>query len=140
MGLLFKSFSEESNMVEGIRIDKWLWAVRVFKTRSQATDACKSGKIKIDDTTVKPSREIKLNDEIFVQINHITRTLKVIGLLKNRVAAKLVSDYMEDLTPSEEYDKEKIKREINYEYRDRGLGRPTKKERRLIDRLKKSKF
>ena len=81
-----------------------------------------------------------MNEEIFVQINHITRTLKVIGLLKNRVAAKLVPDYMEDLTPAEEYDKEKIKREINYEYRDRGLGRPTKKERRLIDRLKKSKF
>ena len=127
-------------MAEGIRIDKWLWAVRIFKTRSQATNACKSGKVKIDENSIKPSREVKLNEKIFVQINHITRTLKVIGLLKNRVAAKLVPDYMEDLTPAEEYDKEKIKREINYEYRDRGLGRPTKKERRLIDRLKKSKF
>lgn len=126
--------------MEGIRVDKWLWAVRAFKTRSQATDACKSGKVKIDDITVKPSREIKLNEEIVVQINHISRTLKVIGLLNNRVGAKLVVDYLEDLTPPEEYEKEKLKREINYEYRDRGLGRPTKKERRLIDRLKKSKF
>lgn len=127
-------------MAEGIRIDKWLWAVRAFKTRSQATEACKSGKVKIDDITVKPSREVKLNEEIIVQINYISRTLKVIGLLNNRVGAKLVADFMEDLTPPEEYEKEKIKREINYEYRDRGLGRPTKKERRLIDRLKKSKF
>ena len=127
-------------MSEGIRIDKWLWSVRAFKTRSQATDACKSGKVKIDDSNVKPSREVKLNEEINIQVNHITRTLRVIGLLDKRVAAKLVPDYMEDLTPAEEYDKEKIKREINYEYRDRGLGRPTKKERRLIDRLKKSKF
>ncbi len=126
--------------MEGVRIDKWLWAVRIYKTRSQATEACKSGKVKINDSTVKPSREVKVNEEINVQVNHITRTLKVIGLLDKRVAAKLVPDYMEDLTPSEEYDKEKMKREINYEYRDRGLGRPTKKERRLIDRLKKSKF
>jgi len=127
-------------MSEGIRIDKWLWSVRAFKTRSQATNACKLGKVKIAETNVKPSREIKLNEEISIQVNHITRTLKVIGLLDKRVGAKLVPEYMEDLTTSEEYDKEKIKREINYEYRDRGLGRPTKKERRLIDRLKKSKF
>lgn len=127
-------------MSEGIRVDKWLWSVRAYKTRSQATDACKSGKVKIAETNVKPSREIKLNEEIRIQVNHITRTLKVIGLLDKRVGAKLVPEYMEDLTTSEEYDKEKIKREINYEYRDRGLGRPTKKERRLIDRLKKSKF
>lgn len=127
-------------MSEGIRIDKWLWAVRTFKTRSQATVACKSGKVKIDDSNVKPSREVKLNEEINVQVNHITRTLKVIGLLDKRVGAKLVPEYMEDLTTPEEYDKEKMKREINYEYRDSGLGRPTKKERRLIDKLKKSKF
>lgn len=133
-------FSEENNMIEGVRIDKWLWAVRAFKTRSQATEACKSGKVKIEEKSVKPSREIKLNEEIVVQVNHINRTLKVIGLLNNRVSAKLVPQYMDDLTPAEEYEKEKIKREINYEYRDRGLGRPTKKERRLIDKLKKSKF
>lgn len=127
-------------MAEGIRIDKWLWAVRIFKTRSQATEACKSGKVKINGAAVKPSREIKLNEEIVVDINHISRTLKVLASLDRRVGAKLVVNYMEDLTPAEEYEKEKIKREINYEYRDRGLGRPTKKERRLIDRLKKSKF
>lgn len=127
-------------MAEGTRVDKWLWSVRAFKTRSQATDACKSGKVKIGDVSVKPSREVKLNEEIVIHVQHIYRTLKVIGLLNNRVGAKLVPNYMEDLTPPEEYEKEKMKREINHEYRDRGLGRPTKKERRLIDRLKKSKF
>lgn len=127
-------------MSQGTRIDKWLWSVRLFKTRSQATYACKSGKIKIQDVTVKPSREIKVEEIIVAQIQHINRTLRVKGLLNNRVGAKLVTDYMEDLTPTEEFDKEKIKKEINYEYRDRGLGRPTKKERRLIDKLKKSKF
>ncbi len=127
-------------MSDGIRIDKWLWAVRIFKTRSQATDACKSGKIRINEIAVKPSREVKLNEIIVVYLKHFTKTIKVVGLLKNRVAAKLVVNYMEDLTLPEEYEREKIKREINYEYRERGSGRPTKKERRLIDRLKKSKF
>jgi len=127
-------------MSEGIRIDKWLWAVRVFKTRSQATEACKSNKVKIDDQPVKASREVKVDDQIVVHTKAITKTLQVKALLKNRVAAKLVENYMIDLTPQEEYDKLKLQHELNYEYRQRGLGRPTKKERRLIEKLKKSKF
>jgi len=127
-------------MSEGIRIDKWLWAVRIFKTRSQAGEACKSGKVKINEMPVKSSREVKVGDEIEINLKHIIRTVKVIGLLKNRVGAKLVEHYLEDLTPQEEYDKQKMKKDLNYEFRLRGAGRPTKKERRLIDRLKKSKF
>ena len=127
-------------MAEGIRIDKWLWAVRIFKTRNQAGVACKAGKVKISEMPVKPSREIKVGDKIIVNLKQITRTVKVTGVLKNRVGAKLVGNYLEDLTPEAEYDKQKMMKELNSEFRQRGIGRPTKKERRLIDRLKKSKF
>lgn len=123
-------------MEEGVRIDKWLWAVRLFKTRSQATDACKSGKIKIESKTVKASREVKIGETISFNKDHINRTVKVKELLKNRVGAKLVEIYMQDLTPQEEYDKQKILRSGSFEYRDRGEGRPTKRERRDIDKLK----
>ena len=126
--------------MEGVRIDKWLWAVRVFKTRSQATAACKGGKIKIDDQNVKASREIKEGEEISVSLTVYTKTVRVKALLNNRVGAKLVPNYMEDLTPEEEYDKQKMKNELNREYRQRGDGRPTKKERRIIERLKRYKF
>lgn len=131
--------SEKNNM-EGIRIDKWLWAVRVFKTRSLAAAACKGGRVKIDGQNVKASREVKEGETISISLTSYTRTLKVKALLNNRVGAKLVDDYIEDLTPREEYDKEKLKRELNLEYRQRGEGRPTKKERRVIERLKKYKF
>jgi ribosome-associated heat shock protein Hsp15 len=127
-------------MSEGIRIDKWLWAVRIYKTRSLATEACKSNKIKIDGQPVKPSREVKVDDQIMVQTGPMTKTLLVKAPLNNRVSAKLVENYMTDLTPQEEYDKLKMMNEVNYEYRQRGMGRPTKKERRLIEKLKKSKF
>jgi ribosome-associated heat shock protein Hsp15 len=127
-------------MSEGLRIDKWLWAVRIFKTRSLAGEACRAGKVKIEEITVKPSREIKVNDIIEIRLGIYTKTVKVTGLLHNRVAAKFVSEHLVDLTPPEEYDKQKIQHEINYEFRPRGEGRPTKKERRLIEKLKKSKF
>lgn len=124
-------------MAESVRIDKWLWAVRVFKTRSMATDACRSGKVTIDDQEVKPSREVKIEDKIKVVINpHFTRSLKVIQLLSNRVGAKLVATYADDITSAEEYDRFKKYNELNWERRDRGVGRPTKKERRDIERLK----
>jgi ribosome-associated heat shock protein Hsp15 len=127
-------------MTEGLRIDKWLWAVRIFKTRNQASEACRSGKVKIDEVTVKPSREIKINDIVEVRLGIITKTVKVIGLIHNRVAAKFVNNHLVDLTPPEEYEKQKIQHQVNYEFRPRGQGRPTKKERRLIVKLKKSKF
>jgi ribosome-associated heat shock protein Hsp15 len=127
-------------MSEGLRIDKWLWAVRIFKTRNQASESCRSGKVKIEEVSVKPSREIKINDIVEIRLGLITKTVKVTGLIHNRVAAKFVTDHLVDLTPPEEYEKQKMQHEINYEFRPRGQGRPTKKERRLIVKLKKSKF
>lgn len=126
--------------MEGVRIDKWLWAVRIFKTRSQATAACKGGKVKMDGQNLKASREVKVGEEIHISLTSFSKHVKIKALLKNRVGASLVPDYMVDLTTQEEYDKQKMNREINAEYRDRGEGRPTKKERRIIERLKKYKF
>lgn len=124
-------------MSEGVRVDKWLWAVRVFKTRSMATSACKNGKVKIKDQLLKPSAEVKPDDVVQVNKNHLNLELKVLNTLEKRVGAKLVPDFMEDLTPAEEYNKQEIARQINFEYRERGVGRPTKKQRRDIEKLKK---
>ncbi|MCF8228145.1 MAG: RNA-binding S4 domain-containing protein [Bacteroidales bacterium] len=126
--------------MEGFRVDKWLWSVRIFKTRSQATDACRKGKVKIDEQEVKPSREVRIGDIIKTDLKIFEKTVEVKELLDKRVSAKLVDKYMNDLTPQEEYDKPKKMRETNYEYRERGAGRPTKKERRMIDYLKRKKF
>jgi len=124
-------------MTESVRIDKWLWAVRAFKTRSMASDACRSGKVTIDGQEVKPSREVKIDDGIKVVISpHFTRSLKVVQFLSNRVGAKLVATYADDVTTAEEYERFKKYNELNWERRDRGVGRPTKKERRDIERLK----
>ncbi len=122
--------------MDTIRIDKWLWAVRLFKTRSQASEACKGGKVKLDGQNTKASREIKVDDIIEVQQKGILRTVKVLKIHKNRVGAKLVPDLMEDLTPSEEYEKLEMINKLNIEKRDRGAGRPTKKDRRTITKLK----
>lgn len=121
------------------RIDKWLWAVRLYKTRTQAGEACKGGKVKIGGRNVKPSKELKIGDEIIIQKDLIERKVKVKDLLKNRVGAKLVDNYLIDLTPQDEYDKLKLRNKMNMEYWDRGSGRPTKKNRRMIDHLKRTK-
>jgi len=123
----------------GTRIDKWLWAVRIFKTRTQASDACKAGKVKIGGQSVKPSREIHLEDEINIQMGIYVKTVRVQGLIHNRVSAQLVPQFMLDLTPESEYEKLKTQHDVKTEFRPRGLGRPTKKQRRLIDRLKNTK-
>ena len=123
-------------MGDEVRIDKWLWSVRIFKTRTLAGDACRAGKVKIDGNAVKPSRILKLGEEMTVSIGPLLRTLKVKALLQNRVSAKLVPDSLEDLTPEEEYERIKFMNELNAERRDRGTGRPTKKDRRMIERLK----
>jgi ribosome-associated heat shock protein Hsp15 len=124
--------------LETIRIDKWLWAVRLYKTRTQASDACRGGKVKMDGQNVKPSREIRIGEEIEVQLGIIRKKITVKAILKNRVGAKLVDDYVEDLTPVEEYEKLDMLKQLNYEKRDRGIGRPTKKNRRDINKLKNS--
>jgi len=120
-----------------LRIDKWLWAVRIFKTRSMAAQACKKGRVLIDDQQVKPSTEIKAGDIIQVNKEQIELEVKVLQILEKRVGAKLVPDYMEDLTPEENYRKQEIARQTNFEYREKGQGRPTKKQRREIEQLKK---
>lgn len=123
-------------MSEDVRIDKWLWVVRLFKTRTQAGEACRGGKVKIGGNSVKPSREIKVGDLIEVQWNHITRTVQVKQLGTNRVGAALVEHFMTDLTPKEEFERLELMRQYKAEHRPRGTGRPTKKERRDIDRIK----
>jgi len=124
-------------MKEGVRVDKWLWAVRLFKTRSQASEACKSGNVKIAGQTVKASRGIKRGDEISIHLRPINKRVMVAGLIEHRIGPKLVSEYMVDLTPDEEYQKLKLIKEINFEHRERGAGRPTKLQRRQIEFLKK---
>ena len=122
--------------MEEIRIDKWLWAVRMYKTRNQASEACRAGRVKIDGITVKPSRVVREGNRIEVTQPPLKRTVEVKALLKNRIGAKLVEDYLIDHTSKEEYEKLLFIREMKTEHRDRGAGRPTKKERRNIDKLK----
>ena len=110
-----------------LRIDKWLWAVRIFKTRRLAVDACNAGKIKIDGKSVKPSKDIFIDDIIDVQKGIIKHKYKVLDLLEKRVSAKLVNKYMEDLTPEKELINQKAVRESAF-FSPKGDGRPTKKE------------
>jgi ribosome-associated heat shock protein Hsp15 len=118
-----------------VRIDKWLWAVRVFKSRSLAADACKGGKVSISNGVTKASRDVKINDVITIHMGQYIKTVQVLKLLHNRVSAKLVPEYMTDLTPPAEYEKIEIRRAAAFVYRPRGTGRPTKKDRRDIDKL-----
>jgi ribosome-associated heat shock protein Hsp15 len=120
-------------MAEGIRIDKWLWAVRLFKTRSLATEECKKGKVLIKGISVKPSREIKEGETIQLRRQPITRSYKVIALTENRMAAKMVPEFMIEITPASELEILEIQKNMSFYTRERGTGRPTKKERRDLD-------
>jgi len=117
-----------------VRIDKFLWAVRIFKTRSLAASACRMGRILINNTGVKPSRMIEGNEIITVKKPPVTFIYKVKAPVENRISAKLVTNYLEDNTPESEKSKIDISRTISAGFRRRGSGRPTKKERRIIDR------
>ena len=121
-----------------VRVDKWLWAVRLYKTRTLATEACKAGRVKIAGQPIKASRVLKIGDEIEVHLGSLNKTEKVKELLHNRVGPKLVEQYLIDLTPIEEYERLELIREFNYEKRPRGTGRPTKLDRRQIERLKEN--
>ena len=125
--------AEEENIV---RIDKWLWAARLFKTRSLAADAIKGGKVKIEGNPIKPSREVKEGDVIQVQIDQLHKVVQVKTVIKNRVSAKQVPEVYNDLTPKEEYERIEFMHAYKGEWRERGAGRPTKKERRMIERMK----
>lgn len=122
-------------MAETARIDKYLWAIRAYKTRSEAADACKGNKVKVEGVTVKPSRLVKVGEKIEFRKGAIQFTYRVKALIENRVGAKLVPDYAENLTPQSEIDKMKAPVETVFLSRDRGAGRPTKKERRDIDAI-----
>lgn len=119
-----------------VRIDKYLWCIRVFKSRSIATDACDGGKVKIDGSSVKPSRHVKIGEVITIQQGYVKRSFKVIDLLEKRVGAPLVKNYAADITPQEELDKLQTERFISYESKFKGSGRPTKKDRRLIEKVR----
>ncbi|MBN8586611.1 MAG: RNA-binding S4 domain-containing protein [Ignavibacteria bacterium] len=119
-----------------VRIDKYLWCIRLFKSRSLATEACDGGKVKIDGTSVKPSRHIKPGEIITVQQGYVKRAFRVLELLEKRVGAPLVKNYAEDITPPEEFAKRGTERFVSYQSKFKGTGRPTKKDRRLIDRMK----
>ncbi len=118
-----------------VRIDKWLWAVRIFKTRSDAAEACRTNRVTIAGSYTKPSREVKVGDVVTVRKTIVTYTYRVLVPVSSRVGAKLVPEYAEDLTPQAERDKLNIPRETIFIQRDRGTGRPTKRERRQIDTL-----
>jgi len=122
-------------MSEGIRADKYLWAVRIFKTRSLATEFCKSGKVTIDGDPIKPSRMIRLGDVIQVKKTPVTYTYQVTGLTEKRGSATVAAAFVVNLTPPEELERVRIAHESAFYTRDRGTGRPTKKERRIIDKL-----
>jgi ribosome-associated heat shock protein Hsp15 len=118
-----------------IRVDKFLWAVRIYKTRSQATDECKKGRVTIREIQVKPSRIISKEEVVTVRKPPVTYVYRVIEPIENRVSAKLVNQYLEDLTPEEEKARLDFKHSGGMFFRQRGTGRPTKKERRVIDRF-----
>ena len=121
--------------MDEVRIDKYLWSIRVYKTRSEATDACKGGKIRVNCADTKPSKPVKVGDTIVARKGAVTYTYKVLQLVDKRQGAKLVSQYAENLTPEEEIAKLRAPVETFFLKRDRGAGRPTKKDRRQMEEL-----
>lgn len=126
--------------MDSVRIDKYLWAIRVFKTRTEATEACKGSKVTVDGADVKPSREVKAGEVIQVRKGSVFYKYKVLAPLEKRVGAKDVPRFAENLTPQSELDKLHAPVETFFIRRDRGAGRPTKKERREMDTLYESFF
>ena len=121
--------------METVRIDKWLWAVRVFKTRTIAAEACKKGRVLIENNSVKPARMIRIGDIVQVKKPPVTYSFKVIDISQKRMGAKLVSNFMENVTPSEEYEILEMNKLSGFVDRQRGTGRPTKKDRRDLEQF-----
>lgn len=121
--------------MDSIRIDKYLWAIRVYKTRSDATDACNGNKVQINGVNAKASKAVKVGDLISARKGLVVFQYKVLQLAENRMGAALVPDFAENLTPEEELAKMRAPVETFFVKRDRGTGRPTKKERRELDAL-----
>ncbi len=120
-------------MPESVRVDKWLWAVRIFKTRSLSTEACKKGHVSMGGSTLKPSKMVQVGDTIQVRKSPITKSLKILALAEKRMSAKLILDFVEDVTPASEMELLEMQRNMRWSARDRGTGRPTKKDRRELD-------
>ena len=116
-----------------MRVDKFLWSVRYFKTRSIATEACKQGKVRINDSIVKPSREVYPSDKLMIRKDQINYEIEILDLPPSRVGAKLVGLYINDITPKEALEKLDLLKYSQDFYRKKGTGRPTKKYRRDID-------
>jgi ribosome-associated heat shock protein Hsp15 len=116
-----------------VRIDKWMWATRIFKTRTIAVEACKKNRVVVNDAVVKPSRMVKVGDVIQVRKPPVTYSFQVLALTVNRVGAKLVPDYLANITPPEQYELLELQHISGFIDRSRGTGRPTKKDRRELD-------
>ena len=117
------------------RLDKWLWAVRLFKSRSLASDACRAGSVAVNELAAKPGRDVHAGEIVTVKQGLVLRTLRVIGVPRSRVGAKLVVNFCTDLTPKEELEKGRERSVQQVLAREKGSGRPTKRDRRLIDDL-----
>ena len=115
------------------RLDKWLWAARIYKTRTLAADACKNGRIAINGTQAKPSRSVKVGDEVSVRKAPVTYTFRVLQTIEKRVGAKLIPEILENITPPKQYEVLEMSRISGFVDRARGTGRPTKKDRRALD-------
>jgi ribosome-associated heat shock protein Hsp15 len=120
-------------MADDVRVDKWLWAVRIYKTRSQATEACRKGHVSIGNLPVKPSRSVHIGEVVKVRKSPVVRSFKVHAIAEKRMSAKLTEDYLEDITPPEELEIQEMQKNMRWITRDRGTGRPTKKDRRELD-------
>jgi ribosome-associated heat shock protein Hsp15 len=125
---------------EKLRIDKYLWAIRIFKTRTLASDACKAGRVKLDNQNIKPSHEVKIGEIYQVSKGIDRKVLRVKGLLESRADAKTVINFFDDITPVEQTQAFKSMFQAPLLKRDRGAGRPTKRDRREIDELKDDFF
>lgn len=121
--------------MDSVRLDKYLWAIRVYKTRSEATEACNGNKVKISGVNAKPSKAVKIGDVIEVRKGSALFSYKVLALSENRMGAQLLPDFADNITPESEIDKLRAPRETIQLQRDKGTGRPTKKDRRILDDL-----
>jgi ribosome-associated heat shock protein Hsp15 len=117
------------------RLDRWLWSVRVFKSRSLASDACRAGSVAVNEHPAKPARDVHPGETVTVKQGLVLRTLRVVDVPRSRVGAKLVANYCTDLTPKEELEKARANRIQHLLEREKGSGRPTKRDRRLLDRF-----
>lgn len=123
-----------------VRIDKWMWATRIFKTRTIAAEACKKGRVSVSGTTVKPSRTIKIGDIIQVRKPPVTYSFKVLALTENRMGAKIVPEFLENVTPAEQMEILKLSRISGFINRSKGMGRPTKRDSRELKKFTEQQY